>query len=52
MARPDSAGFWVGVWGQVFDKDWRLVDLRVLNNASLGLVQVPVILVSSCHCIL
>ena len=26
MARPDSADFKMGMWGQVFDKDWRLID--------------------------
>ena len=26
MAMPDSADFRMGMWGQVFDKDWRLID--------------------------
>ena len=26
MARPDSADFKMGMWGQVFNKDWRLIE--------------------------
>ena len=26
MARPDSADFWIGMWGQVFDRDNQLVE--------------------------
>jgi hypothetical protein len=26
MARPDSADFSIGMWGQVFDKDRQLVE--------------------------
>jgi len=26
MAMPDSADFSMGMWGQVFNKDWRLIE--------------------------
>ena len=26
MARPDSRNFWIGMWGQVFDRDRQLVE--------------------------
>ena len=28
MARPDSADFYIGMWGQVFDKDSQLVEVE------------------------
>ena len=26
MARPDSRNFWIGMWGQIFDRDSQLVE--------------------------
>ena len=26
MARPDSRNFWIGMWGQIFDRDNQLVE--------------------------
>jgi hypothetical protein len=26
MERPDSADFWIGMWGQIFNRDSQLVE--------------------------